>query len=454
MKLSVVILAAGQGTRMRSALPKVLHSLAGKPLLRHVVDTARKLGDVDVHVVYGHGGEVVKDRLKSYEINWVEQSTQLGTGHAVAQALPTIPSENIVLVLYGDVPLTQLDTLKSLVDAAHNRSLGLLTAYLDNPAGYGRIIRDKSGAVSCIVEEKDASELEKKVNEINTGMLVVAADLLKKWLPVLDNKNSQDEYYLTDIIAMAVKDGVNINAVNPESPMEICGVNNKSQLAMLERYKQQQQAQLLLTQGVTLYDPSRFDLRGKATIGRDVVIDVNVIFEGDVSIGDDTYIGPNTVIKDSQIGSGVQVLSNCTIENSIIGDYSHIGPFARLRPETHLAENTKIGNFVEIKKAVVGAGSKVNHLSYVGDSTIGKNVNIGAGTITCNYDGANKHHTVIEDHVFIGSASQLVAPVTIGEGATVGAGSTITKNVGAHELTLSRTKQTTRSDWQRPTKNK
>ncbi len=452
MKLSVVILAAGQGTRMHSALPKVLHSLAGRPLLKHVIDTAKGLGHVDIHVVYGHGGESVKNSLKSDAINWVKQSEQLGTGHAVAQALPEISSENTVLVLYGDVPLTQLDTLKSLVEAAHNRSLGLLTAHLDEPSGYGRIIRDKHGVVSCIVEEKDASELEKKVKEINTGMLVVAADLLNKWLPALSNKNSQGEYYLTDIIAMAVEDGININTVNPESPMEICGVNNKSHLAMLERYKQQQQAQMLLTQGVTLYDPARFDMRGEATIGRDVVIDINVILEGKVSIGDDTYIGPNTIIKDSQIGSGVTVLSNCTIENSTIGNCSHIGPFARLRPETQLAEKTRIGNFVEIKKAVIGQGSKVNHLSYVGDSTVGKEVNIGAGTITCNYDGAYKHHTVIEDHVFIGSASQLVAPVTVGEGATVGAGSTITRNVGANELTLSRIKQTTRPGWKRPTK--
>ncbi len=454
MKLSVVILAAGQGTRMHSSLPKVLHSLAGKPLLKHVIDTAKELGGVDIHVVYGHGGEVVKNSLKFDEVNWVEQSEQLGTGHAVAQALPAIPSGNTVLVLYGDVPLTELDTLKSLVDVVNSQSMGLLTAHLDDPSGYGRIIRDQSGAVNCIIEEKDASGQEKKVNEINTGMLVVAADLLNKWLPSLDNKNSQGEYYLTDIIAMAVQDGINVNTVNPESPMEICGVNNKSQLAMLERYKQQQQANLLLTQGVTLYDPARFDLRGEATIGRDVVIDINVIFEGSVSIGDGTYIGPNTVIKDSQIGSGVAVLSNCTIENSIVGDCSQIGPFARLRPETRLAEKTKIGNFVEIKKATIGVGSKVNHLSYVGDSTVGKDVNIGAGTITCNYDGANKHHTVIEDHVFIGSASQLVAPVMIGQGATIGAGSTITKDVGSNELTLSRTKQTTRLDWKRPTKNK
>ncbi len=455
MKLSVIILAAGQGTRMHSALPKVLHSLAGKPLLMHVIDTARGLGDaVDIHVVYGHGGKVVKNRLKANAINWVKQSEQLGTGHAVAQALPAIPSENMVLVLYGDVPLTQLGTLKSLVDVANEQSLGLLTAHLDNPSGYGRIIRDKHGAVNCIVEEKDATELEKKVNEINTGMLVVAADLLSKWLPALSNKNSQGEYYLTDIVEMAVKDGININTVNPESSMEVCGVNNKSHLAMLERYKQRQQADLLLSRGVTLYDPARFDLRGEASIGRDVVIDVNVILEGNVSIGDDTYIGSNTIIKDSQIGSGVTVLSNCTIENSIVGDCSHIGPFARLRPETCLAEKTKIGNFVEIKKAKIGTGSKINHLSYVGDSTVGKDVNVGAGTITCNYDGANKHHTVIEDHVFIGSASQLVAPVTLGKGSTVGAGSTITRNVEANELTLSRTKQTTRSDWKRPTKNR
>ncbi len=454
MNLSVVILAAGQGTRMHSARPKVLHSLAGKPLLRHVVDTARGLGCEDVHVVYGHGGDAVKSAFEADEgsINWVYQSKQLGTGHAVAQALPAIPSENSVLVLYGDVPLTQLDTLRSLVNAIDERSLGLLTAHLDDPAGYGRIIRDEHGVVTRIVEEKDASAEEKIVNEVNTGMLVVSAGLLNEWLPKLDNSNSQEEYYLTDIIAMAVEDGININTVHPESPMEICGVNNKSHLAMLERYKQRQQADLLLKKGVTLYDPSRFDLRGEISVGKDVVIDINVVIEGKVSIGDDTYIGPNSVIKDSTIGSGVTVLANSIIDGSIIGDDSQIGPFARLRPETDLATKTKIGNFVEIKKATVGAGSKVNHLSYVGDSTVGQDVNIGAGTITCNYDGAYKHHTIIEDDVFIGSASQLVAPVTIGRGATVGAGSTVTEDVGPDELTLSRTRQVNKPGWKRPTK--
>lgn len=454
MSLSVVILAAGQGTRMRSKLPKVLHAIGGQPMLAHVIRIAQSLAPDAMHVVYGHGGEQVRAALSELPVQWVQQQQQLGTGHAVAQALPDIAAEQTVLVLYGDVPLTRADTLQRLLAAAEGGALGLLTAHLDDPTGYGRIIRDAQGDVIAIVEHKDASDAQRRINEINTGMLAVSAARLRQWVAGLDNKNSQGEFYLTDVIAMAVRDGVAVNTVHPAAIAEIMGINNKSQLAELERIHQLQQAEALMTQGVTLRDPARFDVRGELSVGRDVVIDVNVVCEGKVIIGDDVSIGPNCYLRDVSIADGVVVQANCVIEETSIGAGSRIGPFARIRPGTVLADDVHVGNFVEIKKAEIGQGSKVNHLSYVGDATIGKRVNVGAGTITCNYDGANKHQTVIEDDVFVGSDTQLIAPVTVGAGATIGAGSTISKDAPPGELTLSRAPQQTRKGWKRPVKKK
>lgn len=454
MSLSIVILAAGQGTRMRSKLPKVLHAIGGQPMLAHVIRTAQSLAPDAMHVVYGHGGEQVRAALSELPVQWVQQQQQLGTGHAVAQALPDIAAEQTVLVLYGDVPLTRADTLQRLLAAAEGGALGLLTAHLDDPTGYGRIIRDAQGDVIAIVEHKDASDAQRRINEINTGMLAVSAARLRQWVAGLDNKNSQGEFYLTDVIAMAVRDGVTVNTVHPAAIAEIMGINNKSQLAELERIHQLQQAEALMAQGVTLRDPARFDVRGELSVGRDVVIDVNVVCEGKVIIGDDVSIGPNCYLRDVSIADGVVVQANCVIEEADIGAGSRIGPFARIRPGTVLADDVHVGNFVEIKKAEIGQGSKVNHLSYVGDATIGKRVNVGAGTITCNYDGANKHQTVIEDDVFVGSDTQLIAPVTVGAGATIGAGSTISKDAPPGELTLSRAPQQTRKGWKRPVKKK
>jgi bifunctional UDP-N-acetylglucosamine pyrophosphorylase/glucosamine-1-phosphate N-acetyltransferase len=454
MELSVVILAAGQGTRMRSALPKVLHKLAHKPLVEHVIDRARQLGAADIHVIYGHGGDIVPTSLGHCEVDWVEQAEQLGTGHAVAQAIPHIPQEHQVLVLYGDVPLTAVETLETLLRQAQQSGFGLLTIQLDDATGYGRILRDSDGRVTCIVEHKDASESERAVREVNTGILATSRENLARWLERLDNDNAQGEYYLTDIIAMAVADGIEISTASPADEFEVLGVNNKRQLAVLERAYQRQQAERLMDDGVTLCDPARIDIRGNIRCGKDVVMDVNVILEGEIEIGDNVEIGPNCVISDSRIGSGVKILANCVIENAVVGADSKVGPFARLRPETQLAESTHIGNFVEIKKAQIGQGSKVNHLSYVGDSIVGRNVNIGAGTITCNYDGANKHLTEIGDDVFVGSDTQLVAPVKVGDGATIGAGSTITREVEPGTLALSRAKQISKSGWKRPMKKK
>ncbi len=454
MNLSVVILAAGQGTRMRSKLPKVLHTIGGQPMLAHVIRTAQSLRPEAMQVVYGHGGEQVRAALSDLPVQWVLQEQQLGTGHAVAQALPNIAAGQTVLVLYGDVPLTRTDTLRRLLAAAEGGALGLLTAHLDDPAGYGRIIRDAQGDVIAIVEHKDASDEQRSINEINTGMLAVSAARLREWLAGLDNKNSQGEFYLTDVIAMAVRDGVAVKAVHPAAIAEIMGINNKPQLAELERIHQRQQAEALMVQGVTLRDPARLDVRGEINVGRDVVIDVNLVCEGRVIIGNDVSIGPNCYLRDVSIADGVVVQANSVIEETSIGAGSRIGPFARIRPGTVLADDVHIGNFVEIKKAEIGQGSKVNHLSYVGDATIGKRVNVGAGTITCNYDGANKHQTIIEDDAFIGSDSQLVAPVTVGAGATIGAGSTISKDAPPGELTLSRVPQQTRKGWKRPVKKK
>jgi bifunctional UDP-N-acetylglucosamine pyrophosphorylase/glucosamine-1-phosphate N-acetyltransferase len=452
--LSVVILAAGQGTRMRSALPKVLHPLAERSLLEHVIDTAEQLGADDIHVVYGHGGEIVPTTLAHRRVDWVLQAQQLGTGHAVAQAMAHIKPGRQVLVLYGDVPLTSAETLKQLLKIAGTDGFGLLTVKLAEPSGYGRIIRDSNHAVVRIVEHKDATENERQVNEVNTGILAAPSDRLSAWLKRLDNNNAQGEYYLTDVIAMAVQDGMAVNTAAPADENEVLGVNNKRQLALLERHYQLLQANRLMDAGVTLRDPARLDIRGSVECGRDVVIDINVIFEGKVTLGSDVKIGPNCLISNSTIGDGVTILANTVIDEAVIGSGSRIGPFARIRPDTVLAEETHIGNFVEIKKAAIGKGSKVNHLSYVGDAKVGQNVNIGAGTITCNYDGANKHLTEIGDNVFVGSDTQLVAPIKIGDGVTIGAGSTITKDVEPDLLALSRSKQQTISGWKRPTKKK
>ncbi|WP_455366504.1 bifunctional UDP-N-acetylglucosamine diphosphorylase/glucosamine-1-phosphate N-acetyltransferase GlmU [Kaarinaea lacus] len=450
--LHVVILAAGQGTRMKSALPKVLHEIGGKSLLEHVIQSARQLNATTLHIVYGHGGEQVKQLLSHYEVNWVLQDQQLGTGHAVEQAMPNIPDGESVLVLYGDVPLIAQDTLTKLIAASSPGALGLLTARLPSPTGYGRIVRNDAGEVIQIVEEKDASDQQRKINEVNTGMLALNSSNLKKWLGQLENNNAQGEYYLTDVIGMAALENVAIKTVHPKSLVEIEGVNNKVQLAHLERVYQRQQAEKLMLQGVTFRDPGRFDLRGELVVGKDVVIDVNVVIEGKVSLGDGVTIESNNVIINSTIAEGTTVHPNCVIESSTIGKSCEVGPFSRIRPETHLKEEVKVGNFVEIKKSNIASGSKVNHLSYVGDTEMGEKVNVGAGTITCNYDGAYKHKTIIGDNVFIGSDTQLVAPVEVGAGATIGAGSTITHDVPKGELTLSRSPQQTRRGWKRPVK--
>ena len=451
--LNIVILAAGQGTRMKSSLPKVLHSLAGKPLVQHVIDTSKKLNPDIINVVYGHGAEQVQQQINEPEINWVLQEEQLGTGHAVDQVKDQLKDNQLVLVLYGDVPLIKEETLNDLLEQA-KKGFSLLTVKLNNPQGYGRIVRDKNDRVKNITEEKDASEELKKISEVNTGILAVKADLLKNWLSQLDNNNAQQEYYLTDVIAMAVKDGYTVETTQPDNEHEVMGVNNRMQLAELERHYQQEQANKIMQDGITLVDPSRIDIRGELTHGQDISVDINVIFEGKVSIGNNVSIGANCVIKDSKIADGVTILPMSVLDNVAVGNNSKVGPFARLRPGAVLSADTHVGNFVEIKKSFVGVGSKINHLTYVGDSIVGKNVNIGAGTITCNYDGANKHQTVIEDNVFVGSATQLVAPVKIGKNATVGAGSTITADVAADELAITRVKQKSILGWKRPVKTK
>ena len=450
--LEIIILAAGQGKRMYSDTPKVLHRLAGRPLLAHVLASARALNPASVHVVYGHGGDRVRDAFAQTGVQWARQEEQKGTGHAVAQAMPTVADQAVVLVLYGDVPLIRPETLQDLLLAAGSDRLALLTAELDSPAGYGRIIRDPDGQVSRIVESKDASPAEAAVREVNTGFLAAPAAKLKKWLAGLRNHNAQGEYYLTDIIAMAVAEGVNITTRVPRDVSEILGVNSKQELADVERIYQKQLAEKLMQQGVTLRDPARLDVRGELSCGRDVVIDVNVVFEGKVALGDRVQIGPNNVIRDCTIGPDTVVHPNCVMEQAVVGEGCRIGPFARLRPETKLAAHVHVGNFVEVKKSEVGEGSKMNHLSYIGDTSVGRDVNIGAGTITCNYDGANKHRTVIGDGVFVGSNTALVAPVTVGPGATIGAGSVITKEAPAGELTLTRVAQVTRRGWKRPVK--
>ncbi|MFP4138655.1 MAG: bifunctional UDP-N-acetylglucosamine diphosphorylase/glucosamine-1-phosphate N-acetyltransferase GlmU [Halomonas sp.] len=451
MTLDVVILAAGQGTRMRSTRPKVLHRLAGKPMVRHVLDTAAALEAERTHVVVGHGAEQVREALADCRVRFALQAEQKGTGHAVAQALDGLGSGR-VLVLYGDVPLIRCETLSRLLAGVDDDHLGLLTVTLDDPGGYGRILRNAEGKAVAIVEHKDASENERAVRECNTGIMAMTADQLRRWLPRLSADNAQGEYYLTDIIAMAAAEGVEIVTAQPEDPLEVEGVNNRAQMARLERAHQRATAEGLMAEGVALVDPSRLDVRGSLRCGHDVEIDVGCVFEGEVELGEGVRIGPHCVIRDSHIGAESVIEPHSVIEGAVIAGHATIGPFARLRPGSRLAVGAKVGNFVETKNVEVGEGSKINHLSYVGDARLGRGVNVGAGTITCNYDGANKHRTEIGDDAFIGSNSALVAPVSIGRGATVGAGSTIGKDVADHALAVTRARQVSKADWPRPRK--
>ena len=452
MSLSIVILAAGQGTRMRSGLPKVLHPIGGTPLLGHVLRTARALNPARIIIVHGHGGETVRAAIAGDDLLWVEQQPQLGTGHAVMQALPHITSDSRVLVLYGDVPLLRPDSLSALLERLEDHGLALLTTHLPEPRGYGRILRDDAGRILRIVEEKDATELERKIKEVNTGILAAGAADLATWLARVGTGNAQGEYYLTDCVALAVEDGKAVGAIACHDPNEVAGVNDKLQLAQLERVYQRARARELMTSGVTVMDPERLDVRGEVSVGRDVMLDVNVVLEGRVELADGVRIGPHSVVRDCRIGPGSEVLAHSVLEEADIGPDCRIGPFARIRPGTVLHGAAHVGNFVEIKKSEVGLGSKINHLSYVGDSRVGARVNVGAGTITCNYDGANKHVTVIGDDAFIGSNAALVAPVEIGAGATIGAGSVITREAPPDTLTLTRARQTTVPGWKRPTK--
>ena len=449
--MNVVILAAGMGKRMQSDLPKVLHPLAGKPLLSHVISTAKALNPSRICVVYGHGGDLVPSQLAAEDVRFVLQSPQLGTGHAVMQASDALDDSAPTLVLYGDVPLTTATTLQTLVDKAGKERLAVLTVDLEDPTGYGRIVRENNRIVR-IVEQKDASDSERAIREVNTGILVAPTRALKSWLSKLSNNNAQQEYYLTDIIAMAVKEGMPVESAQPAQVWETLGVNSKVQLAELERIYQRAIANALLEQGVTLADPNRIDVRGELHCGRDVSIDVGCVFEGEVVLGDGVVIGANCVIRDAKIHSGTMIKPFSHIDGTRIGSDAQIGPYARLRPGTVLGDDVHVGNFVEIKNSQFDAHSKANHLAYVGDATVGARVNIGAGTITCNYDGANKHRTVIEDDAFIGSDTQLVAPVTVGKGATIGAGTTLTKDAPPDSLTVSRAKQTSIASWQRPVK--
>jgi bifunctional UDP-N-acetylglucosamine pyrophosphorylase/glucosamine-1-phosphate N-acetyltransferase len=451
--MNVVILAAGMGKRMQSDLPKVLHALAGKPLLSHVIDTARQLSPSRCCVVYGHGGDKVPTQLAADDLQFVLQEPQLGTGHAVMQAVSKLNEDQPTLVLYGDVPLTTVATLRALIEKAGKDKLAILTIAMDDPTGYGRIVREQNKIVR-IVEQKDATDLERQIHEVNTGILVAPTRQLKDWLSRLSNHNAQGEYYLTDIIALAVKDSVVIESTQPSHAWETLGVNSKVQLAELERIHQLNLAHQLLEQGVTLADPARIDIRGELHCARDVSIDVGCVFEGQVHIGQGVSIGAYCVIKNSRIADNANIKPFTHIDEASVGSDSQIGPYARLRPGTTLGSDVHVGNFVEIKNSDFGAHSKANHLAYVGDTTVGSRVNIGAGTITCNYDGANKHRTIIEDDAFIGSDTQLVAPVTVGKGATIGAGTTLTKDAPPDSLTVSRARQTTIAGWQRPVKQK
>lgn len=454
MSLSVVILAAGQGKRMKSEWPKVLQPLAGRALLKHVIDTARELEPAAIYVVYGHGGERVREVLKAEEVSWVLQGRQLGTGHAVMQALPGIPDSHTVLVLYGDVPLIQRETLEGLLERADTKTLAVLTVMLEDPTGYGRILRDARGRIRKIVEHKDASKRELRILEANTGIIAAPAKRLKKWLARVKNNNAQGEFYLTDVAAIAAKEKIQVVPLLALTEAEVLGVNDKVQLAQVETAYRQQQARELMLAGVTVIDPARVDVRGTVIVGRDVELDVNIILDGQVILGDRVRVGPNCLIRDSEIGDDTQIFANCVLDHAIVGPSCNIGPFARLRPGAALSRGVHIGNFVEVKNTKLGEGSKANHLTYLGDAVIGKDVNVGAGTITCNYDGVNKSQTHIEDGVFVGSGSMLVAPVRIGARATIGAGSTITQDAPAEQLTLARSRQVSIDSWVRPVKPK
>ena len=452
--MEVIVLAAGQGKRMRSVLPKVLQPLAAKPMLGHVLDTARALEARRIVVVYGHGGEVVREALDAPDLAWARQDPPQGTGHAVQQAMPLVEDGDIALILYGDVPLIGVPTLQRLMAAAGERQMALLTVHMDDPTGYGRILRDAAGQVTRIVEEKDATPDERRVTEVNTGILAAPVERLRHWLANLKNDNAQGEYYLTDIIAMAVAEGIQVITTQPDAFEETLGVNNKTQLAELERIHQRNIARGLTDAGVTVIDPARLDVRGQLICGRDVEIDINCVFEGRVELGDGVRIGPNCVIRNATLGAGTKVAAFSQIEDTVMGEACVIGPYARTRPGTVLGADVHLGNFVEVKNSNISDHSKANHLAYVGDADIGKRVNVGAGTITCNYDGANKFRTIIEDDVFIGSDTQLVAPVRVGRGATLGAGTTLSKDAPPEQLTVSRAKQVSVEGWKRPVKAK
>ncbi|WP_425056077.1 bifunctional UDP-N-acetylglucosamine diphosphorylase/glucosamine-1-phosphate N-acetyltransferase GlmU [Pseudomonas abyssi] len=453
MNLHVVILAAGQGTRMRSKLPKVLHPVAGKPMLGHVIDCARSLSPTRIHVVIGHGAELVRERLAAEDIHWVLQTEQLGTGHAVAQALPGTEGADQVLVLYGDVPLLRVDTLQQLSSQAGAQALGMLTVTMADPTGYGRIVRDAAGQVQAIVEQKDASAEQLAICEGNTGIMALPGKHAARWLGSLSNQNAQGEYYLTDVVAMAVSEQIPVEVAHAVDEYEVLGANNRVQLAVLEAEYRRRQAERLMTEGVSLADPARIDVRGDVRVGRDISIDINVVLEGRVVIEDDVIIEPNCVLRDCHIGAGSHIKAFSHIDGAELANGCDVGPYTRLRPGTRLQAGAKIGNFVETKKADIGAGAKVNHLSYIGDAVVGPDVNIGAGTITCNYDGVNKHLTTIEEGAFIGTNTALVAPVTIGARATTAAGSTITANVPPDTLAVSRARQRNIDGWKRPTKS-
>lgn len=453
MSTSVIILAAGKGTRMRSSLPKVLQPLAGRPLLGHVIETAKKLNAKNIITIFGHGGNLVQQAFAQENVQWVEQAEQLGTGHAVKVTLPVLPSDGVSLILSGDVPCISQETLEKLLSVSRETGIGLVTLTLADSTGYGRIIRENN-KIQAIVEHKDASDAQRQIKEINTGIYCVSNAKLHQWLPKLSNNNAQGEYYLTDIVAMAIADGLEVASVEPERAFEVEGVNDRIQLAALEREFQAYQAKLLMQQGVHIIDPSRFDLRGNLTVGQDVRIDINVIIEGNCELGDNVEIGAGCAIKNTKIASGTKVQPYSIFDNAIVGENTQIGPFARLRPGAKLANEVHIGNFVEVKNSTIGLGSKANHFTYLGDAEVGAGSNIGAGTITCNYDGANKFKTLIGDSAFIGSNSSLVAPVSIGNGATVGAGSVITRDVAENSLAFERSKQVAKENYQRPQKLK
>lgn len=456
MRADIIILAAGQGSRMKSKRPKVLHKIAGKPMLEHVIisaqHTQRKVGEGEIHVVVGHGADQVRDELSHYDLNWVEQTEQLGTGHAVKQALDGCKGADVVLVLYGDVPMIHSSSLQSLLAASNGERLGILTIDLANPSGYGRIVRDGFGNIQAIVEDKDATPEQLGINEVNTGIMAIPGNKIAAWINALKNENAQKEYYLTDVVSMAVAEDTPVIRVQPQIAIEVEGVNSRIQLMELERARQLQLAHSLMVNGVTIADPSRLDIRGELSAGQDIILDVNVILEGEVTLGDDVIIEAGCIIRNSIIGAGVTIKAHSIIENAVIAPHCEVGPFARLRPGTVLEEKARIGNFVEIKGTTIGKQSKVNHLSYIGNATVGTKVNVGAGTITCNYDGVNKFETVIGDEAFVGSNTALVAPVTVGNGATIGAGSTITQDIPDAQLGVARSRQRNIDGWKRPTK--